>query len=355
MASERRTVLVVGATGKQGTAFIRQLLLSSATAEPTSGWHILALTRNLNGDAAKSLLTEGKNHKGSDRISLVQGNLDKPNTIRQIFSSHTIWGVFVVLAYPGLNALVTDHREREQGKILADLALEFGVKLFMYSSSIPTGPGEEDGLDISRKHKRDVEVYLEKDLGAKGLPWIIIRPGFFYENLEGPFGAMGVTMFRDGLKKETTIAFISSDDIGKVAARLFEKPELYLRRYLCLTSGERTMTEIMEDHKRATGTEMPAIPAALGWLLLRINKGAQKVVKEQETNHAYRASGTLGTFDEEVALTRSVCELQSYEAWKRERLERERKDKEKGVGAKPEAAPGGWNNLSLVKLLTGRS
>lgn len=117
-ASKTRTILVVGATGKQGRAFIDSALSSSTDV------HILALTRNTASPSAKPLVSASKE---TERIKVVQADLDKPDTVRKVFEDakrakseneegvNGIWGVFVVLAFPGLGADASG--EEKQGKV----------------------------------------------------------------------------------------------------------------------------------------------------------------------------------------------------------------------------------------------
>lgn len=100
-----RNVLVVGATGKQGRNTVKFLLEPDEPASGTGKFKVLALTRNTTSEAAHRLLERNKQH--ADDFSLVQGDLDKPDSIRKIFQDASsngrgIWGVFVALAYPGL-------------------------------------------------------------------------------------------------------------------------------------------------------------------------------------------------------------------------------------------------------------
>lgn len=102
----QRNILVFGATGKQGRALIRALLSSDG-----SEYHVLALTRNASSPNARLLLDTAKN----GYITLVEGNLDNVESIRDVFVKNNIWGVYAVLAYPGLG--VKDDREEQQGKV----------------------------------------------------------------------------------------------------------------------------------------------------------------------------------------------------------------------------------------------
>jgi uncharacterized protein YbjT (DUF2867 family) len=165
----RRNILVTGATGKQGTALI-QALLHPIAPNTDHQFHIYALTRSTSNPRSAHLLSSNP----ATNITLVEGDLDVPSSISAIFEDAKnsggggIWGVFAVLAYPGLGA-DADGEER-QGRLLADLALRYGVEVFVYSSAARPGPKYEPQLTLSQAAKRDVEVYC-KELGQKGLNW----------------------------------------------------------------------------------------------------------------------------------------------------------------------------------------
>jgi NAD(P)-dependent dehydrogenase (short-subunit alcohol dehydrogenase family) len=105
--STTRTILVVGATGKQGSAFVHSVVAAN------SDFRILALTRNASSPVAQDLASL------SERVQIVQANLDVPDSVRKVFQDATqagdgrIWGVLSVLAFPGLGADATG--EENQG------------------------------------------------------------------------------------------------------------------------------------------------------------------------------------------------------------------------------------------------
>ncbi|KAM7218323.1 hypothetical protein V8F06_006246 [Rhypophila decipiens] len=385
----RRKLLVIGATGKQGRALIQALVSPPRVGTPSSlrpdhpptiSWDILAVTRNPSSPRAKSLLqllpsaaaapeTEQPSHH---TISLIQGDLDQPSTIRAIFSDHQIWGVFTVLMYPGVGktSKMTDdtqqHIEVRQGKLMADLATEFGVEVFVYSSSLPApldemseeerNPADGDklanegyikSLGLDRSHHGDQE-------GKKGLNWVIIRPGFFMENLEGFLGSITVTVFREGLSEDATLPLIATRDIGQVVSGIFRDDTRFLHKTLAITSGTVTMRDVMAAHQRATGKPIPAIPAAVAKLLIKMNAGTRRVLKLYQLSHDARLRRNYyPEFDAQCALARSICHLHSYEEWKRLPA-----DGETSSGSASPAnvrVSAGWNQVSLWKLVTGRS
>jgi hypothetical protein len=107
-----RNIFVAGATGKQGQALIRALLVPTSSSD--GGWHIYALTRKASTPAAKRLIEAYPSN-----LTVVEGNLEDRESISKIFEDVKkdggIWGVMCVLAYPGLG--VDASGEERQGKV----------------------------------------------------------------------------------------------------------------------------------------------------------------------------------------------------------------------------------------------
>jgi hypothetical protein len=55
--------------------------------------------------------------------------------------------------------------------MLANLALQFRVGLFVYSSAMRAGPGYEQELTLSGRAKSKIENHCI-ELGKRGLPWV---------------------------------------------------------------------------------------------------------------------------------------------------------------------------------------
>lgn len=82
-----KTLLITGATGKQGGSLIDELLAQEAEFE------ILALTRDVNSASAQDLV------KKSPDVKLLAGTLDEPETVfrnAKNVTTQSIWGVFSV-------------------------------------------------------------------------------------------------------------------------------------------------------------------------------------------------------------------------------------------------------------------
>ncbi|KIK51682.1 hypothetical protein GYMLUDRAFT_181148 [Collybiopsis luxurians FD-317 M1] len=274
-----KLILVTGATGRQGRALIHALISATSNIdnpqypEPITpaSFHILALSRNASSPAARSLSLQYP-----DRLTIVQGNLDSEPSIRKLFEEVKpkggIWGVFCVLAFPGLGANADG--EEAQGKTMANLALEYGVSTFVFSSVERGGQKDDDKPEIlmqDRYAKVKIEQHINQ-LGEKGLSWTILRPGFFMENYEGVIGSITVGVLKTGLQPATTIQLVAIDDIGHVAAGVFRNPESFQYQVLCIVGERSTMKEQEESYKRATGRSLPATPSLIARGLIAMNK-----------------------------------------------------------------------------------
>ncbi|KAF9066744.1 NAD(P)-binding protein [Rhodocollybia butyracea] len=330
-----KLILVTGATGKQGRALINTLGSTASSHDSEPDFHILALTRKASSPAAISLTSYS-------HVSVIEGNLDSATSLRKIFedakSQGGIWGVFCVLAYPGLG-VNADHVE-SQGKVLADLALEFSVSTFIFSSAERGGERDDSQTTLDRLAKVRIEHHI-RDLGVKGLPWTILRPGFFMENYEGTIGAIATSVLKVGLQPTTTIQLIAAEDIGHVAAGVFKNPEIFHQQILCLVGECCTMKQQQEAYKRATGRSMPEVPGFIARMLIFINGHTKELIADLERFHKIREEGAAPERAAQIAMAKKAYPaLQDFESWARSRQGQNRQE--------------GWNNVSLMKLVLGK-
>jgi uncharacterized protein YbjT (DUF2867 family) len=107
-----KTILITGATGKQGGATLHNLL--------GKGFQLRALTRKPDSEAARALSGNG--------VEVVRGDLNDAASLAAALAG--AWGVYAV--QNTWEAGVT--LEEEQGKRIAQLARDAGVQHFVYSS-----------------------------------------------------------------------------------------------------------------------------------------------------------------------------------------------------------------------------
>lgn len=192
-------VLVVGANGNVGRALVASLAAAGVTVHA-------AVTRP---DA----------YPTSRLVRPVALNLLDPSTFGAAVADAA--GLFLIRppaisrVGPTLNAL-------------ADAAAAAGVRHIVFSSVT--------GADTNRvvPHHR-VETHLQ----GMDVPWTILRPGFFSQNL--------TDAYRDDIVRDDRIvlpagsgraAFIDARDIGEVAARVFLDPTAHAHRGYALTGPQ---------------------------------------------------------------------------------------------------------------------
>ncbi|KAL0565168.1 hypothetical protein V5O48_016863, partial [Marasmius crinis-equi] len=274
--SERKRILVTGATGKQGLATVRALLrLNSPSKEEEQereGFHVLALTRNAKSKAAQELVSLQGQGQGEVEVEVVEGDLTDEGSIRDIFERYAcretgkgegereggkkekgkgggggIWGVFSVQAFPGLG--VDAGGEEAQGKLIATLASEYGVSHFIYSSSERAEEIYDEEAKPGTSH--EAKVRIERRVMELGLPgWTILRPVRFMENFGGPLGGITFAVFKAGLKRDTKMDLVAVDDVGQIAAEVFRNPTPYTHKILVPIGDALTCTQVESTYKK---------------------------------------------------------------------------------------------------------
>jgi len=116
------SILITGATGKQGGATIKALLASQESSDFT----IFALTRNPDSPSAQALATS------SEKIKIIKGDMNDCSAIFEAAPTR-IKSVFCV-TMPSIGFGAKAGAEEGQGKALIDAALEHNVEHFVYTS-----------------------------------------------------------------------------------------------------------------------------------------------------------------------------------------------------------------------------
>jgi len=223
MVNADKTVLVTGATGRQGGAVVRHM-------QP-KGWKLRALTRNPNSYAAKQLARQG--------VELVQGDLDEPGSLE--LAARGAYGIYSVQDFWAIGA----KREVQQGKNLADVAKRAGVEHFVYSS---VGGAERHTGITHWETKWEVEKYIRN----LKLPVTILRPTSFMETyhiLEVEVGLLKGKL-ADPIRGDKLYQTIATDDIGGFVALAFERPKEFIGLELEIAGSELTNLQAAEVFSR---------------------------------------------------------------------------------------------------------
>ena len=220
-----KTILITGATGKQGGATLRHLA-------KRGGFKLKALTRKPDGDAAKAVAALG--------AEVVAGDLDDVASLQRALAG--AWGVYAVQNTWEAGV----EREEEQGKRIAKLAREAGVQRYVYAS---VGSAH---LKTGIPHF-DNKFRIEETVRALGFPsFAIIRPVFFMENLLSPWSLQGDKLAM-GLRPDVKLQMIASDDIGKFGAKAFVDADALANVAFDIAGDSVTPTEAAATLSAALG------------------------------------------------------------------------------------------------------
>jgi len=156
MVANKRKILVTGATGQQGGALARLLLQKK--------YEVYALIRSTKSESPKAQNLRNQGAK------LVEADLDKPDSLEQ--ATNGIDSVFLM----GTWVEVGTEGETRRGKMMVDIAKEKKIEHIVYSSVV--NADKNTGIPhFESKYK------VEQHIKNSGIPYTIIGPTFFMDNL----------------------------------------------------------------------------------------------------------------------------------------------------------------------------
>ena len=156
MVANIRKILVTGATGQQGGALARLLLKKKHEV------YALIRSTKLESPKAQNLRNQG--------AKLVEADLDKPESLEQ--ATNGIDSVFLM----GTWVEVGTEGEIRRGKMMVDIAKEKKIEHIVYSSVV--NADKNTGIPhFESKYK------VEQHIKNSGIPYTIIGPTFFMDNL----------------------------------------------------------------------------------------------------------------------------------------------------------------------------
>jgi uncharacterized protein YbjT (DUF2867 family) len=243
MAKPDGTVLITGATGRQGGSVLRHML--------AQGWKLRALVRNSEGDGAKRLIDQG--------IEVARGDLEDPASLER--ACRGVYGVYSVQDFWAVGA----KREVQQGKNMADVAKRAGVEHLVYSS---VGGAERNSRIDHWESKWEVEKHIRK----LGLPATMLRPAAFMENYYIDQVEIAILKGKlvDPIRADKPYQTIAADDIGAFAALTFARPKDFIGAEIDIAGSELTNPQAAEVFSRVLNkrVKFQKLPMPLVRLLL---------------------------------------------------------------------------------------
>src|ERR687890_370203 len=229
MAYSQRKILVTGATGQQGGALARQLLQKKHK--------VYALTRNTHSPAAQDLHDKGAN--------IIKGDLDDYDSLIRVVND--VESIFL------MGTPFEDGTEGEirRGKLMADIAKDKGIEHLVYSSV--ANADKNTGIPHFDS-KREVEKHIE----GLGIPYTIVAPVYFMDNLLAPWTLPQLKegRFPMALPASRPLQQIALSDIVAFTALVLENREQFVGRRVDIASDEPSGKEVADVLTRVTGREI---------------------------------------------------------------------------------------------------
>ena len=209
MVANQRKILVTGATGQQGGSLARLLLQKKHK--------VYALTRNTQSSAAQDLRNKGAN--------VVKGDLDDSDSLEHAVKD--VESIFLM----GTPFEDGTEGETRRGKLMADIAKENKVEHLVYSSV--ANADKNTGIPhFESKYK------VEQHIKNLGIPYTIIGPTFFMENLLGPGledGQLALPLSSSSILQQSAL-----ENIAEFSALVLERRKPFLGKRIDIASDEVT-------------------------------------------------------------------------------------------------------------------
>lgn len=209
MVVDQRKILVTGATGQQGGSLARILLQKKHK--------VYALTRSTQSPAAQHLKNKG--------AILVQGNLDDSDFLKRAIKG--VDSIFLM----GTPFEDGPEAETRRGKQVADIAQEEKIEHLVYSSV--ANADKNTGIPHFES-KRKIEQHIK----SIKIPYTIIGPTFFMENLLGPGLQQGQLALP--LSSSTILQQSALENIAEFSALVLERHKPFLGKRIDIASDEIT-------------------------------------------------------------------------------------------------------------------
>ena len=304
--SEKKTIVVFGATGAQGGGLARAIL-----NDKNSEFAVRAVTRDPNSDKAKALAAMG--------AEIVAANIDDAHSMSEALRG--AYGAYFVTFFW---THFSPEKEMAEAKHMAEAAKAAELKHIIWSTleDVRTFVPLDDPSMPTLHEKYKVPHFDGKGASDEfftksGVPVTFIMPSFYWDNIlyfgmgpkRGADGKLAITLPM-GDKK---LAGIAAEDIGKCAYGIFKKGTSLAGKRVGVAGDQLTIAEMAK-----------AIGNAIG----------EDVSYNEITPEIYRSFGFPGAddlanmwqfyrdFDDECNRTRDVAfsrtlnpELQSFDMW----------------------------------------
>ncbi|GAA6042890.1 hypothetical protein JCM8097_002754 [Rhodosporidiobolus ruineniae] len=279
------TVLVVGATGRQGGSVVRAL--QQLPSPPM----IRALSRNLDSPSAIKLKQQG--------VEVIKGSLADQASLEAALRN--VDSAFLVYAQPGKGS--TDLPEDEQGRLFLAAARAVSLPFLVYSSA-------SDVTQTCGVSYWEAKARFEEILAASGQKHAVLAPVAFMDNFPktasfASFAAMGLF---DAALHGKALQMIAVDDIGYFAAQALTNPATFAGRKVQLAGDSLSMEDVRRAYQRVEGRSV--------WKAWFPSFVVDLLPKDMRT--MLKICATTGTTADVEVCRREHAGLKTFEQWLRD-------------------------------------
>ncbi|GJP88047.1 hypothetical protein AnigIFM59636_011361 [Aspergillus niger] len=236
-----KILVVVGATGQQGSSIINSIL-SDPKLSPE--YTIRGTTRDPNSSKAQALAAKG--------IEIVVANFNEPESLQRAFTgAHTVFANTPTI-YDGH----TYEHEVAHGRALIDAAVAVGVPFYIYST-LPSISKISQGWLKNGGHfdgKEEVEQYIR----TQPIRSAFVAPGSFMSNFHD---TMAPRRMENGdyalllpVPAHIRLPLIETEaDLGKWVAAILADFDQYEGKVLCCATALYSFEDIVQTMSRVSG------------------------------------------------------------------------------------------------------
>jgi uncharacterized protein YbjT (DUF2867 family) len=221
-AAEPKTILVMGASGRQGNAVVDELL--------SRGYAVRGMTRKPQSKKAQRLADKG--------VTVVKGDYADKDSVLAAMA-----GVQQAFFYSGFS-----RDELAEGLNVIAAAKQSGIQHLIYSSGAAAAP--EGGM------KDAVKAQVELALRDSGVPFSVVRPVAFMENFRGQQKRTIEKGVIDSRAPDRHVYFITIPDIGFFVGEAFDNPNEWLGRAENIAADKMTMMGLAQTFSVVLGKEI---------------------------------------------------------------------------------------------------
>ncbi|MEU6574166.1 NmrA/HSCARG family protein [Streptomyces sp. NPDC046805] len=223
-------VAVLGATGGQGGAVVQALL--------AEGVPVRAVVRSPRSARARALQERG--------VDVVPGDLEDADSLVPAFTG--VRAVFAVTTpfEEGVEA------EVRQGRSIVAAAVRAQVPHLVFSSV--AGADRDSGVPHFQS-----KYLIETMIGETRLPWTVIGPTYFFDNIRGDTENLLNGLLPLPLEPEQRLQQSARPDLGAFVAHVIKNPEPHLGMRIEIASDDPTLAQMAEDVARVLGRSVQPV------------------------------------------------------------------------------------------------